>query len=112
VIEREIFDRFFTLSNVSVGPEIISNGVDGNWLGSVIFSKTQKNILIKHDFCIIGIREFNNSCTEEFYSALNYLSIQKSELDKFVNQIYLMEWEILETSKKPNIDNLRRRAYL
>lgn len=111
-MDRDIFDRFFSLGEVKVGPTICSLGTDGDWLGTVNIYTTKKNILLEEPRYIIGIREFNNILTQDLYNALKYLSIKKVEFDKLINQYYLFEWENIKEEKKPDVSRLQRRAYI
>lgn len=114
-IDRDIFDIFFSVAEVYVGPTIISPSSEGNWIGKVRIIPTKKNILIESKEIYVGIRVFNNTVTEEFYNALKYLAISKSEFDRFINHYYLMEWESTVSDYKPsvgNIEQFRNRIYL
>lgn len=110
-MDRIIFDKFFCLGEVYVGPEIISPSYDGNWLGKVRVIPTKNNVLIQESF-FVGVREFNNVVTEDLFNSLKYLSIEKSEFDRFVNKYYLIEWESTNITPKPNISSFLQRAYL
>ncbi len=107
-----LFEKFFSVGYVKVGPTIVTTGVDGNWLGSVQIYSTQKDIFLKDKFTCVGIRDFNNSITEELYSALQYLSIDKVRFDYFINGLFILEWESIEDTKKPDISTLKKRAYI
>lgn len=111
-MDRIIFDKFFCLGEVYVGPEIISPSYDGNWLGKVRIIPTKYNILMGKQSVFVGVREFNNVITEDLFNTLNYLSIEKSEFDKLVNKYYLIEWESTKMNPKPNISSFIHRAYL
>ena len=110
-MERYIFDKFFSLGEIKVGPTICSLGTDGDWLGTVNIYTTRKNVLLDKPNYIIGVREFNNVMTEDLYDALKYLSIKKDEFDKFINEYYLFEWENTKQEIKPDVSRLRKRAY-
>ena len=107
-----IFNNFFSLGEVKVGPTICSEGQDGNWLGFVNVYSTKKDLFLKEKKCSVAIREFNNIITEELYDALTYLSIDKTEFDFFINNYYLFEWENCSDPKKPDVSLLKRRAYI
>ncbi len=107
-----LFEKFFSVGHVKVGPTICSIGVDGNWLGSVQIYSTQKDIFLKNKFTCVGIRDFNNSITEELYSALQYLSIDKVKFDQFINSLFIVEWESIDEPNKPDISTLKKRAYI
>lgn len=107
-----IFQKFFSVGHVSIGPTIVSPHLDGSWLGSVQIYSTTKDIFLEKKYTCVGIREFNNSITEEFYNALNYLSIDKVRFDYFINNVYLMEWENCEGKIKPDISVFKKRAYI
>lgn len=111
-MDRDIFDRFFSLGEIKIGPTICSLHTDGDWLGTVNIYTTKKNVLLQGPLYVIGVREFNNAITEDLYNALKYLSIKKAEFDKFINEYYLFEWENSEEEKKPDVFRLQRRAYL
>jgi hypothetical protein len=111
-MDRSIFERFFSIGHVSIGPTIISPIHDGNWLGSVQVHSNTEDIFLERKFTVVGVREFNNTITIDLFNALNYLSIDKTEFDRFINQIYLYEWESTTISPKPDVSNLKIRAYI
>lgn len=111
-MDRIIFEKFFSIGHISVGPKIISHTTDGDWLGTVQIYPTTEDIFLNKKFTVVGVREFNNSITEDLYSALSYLSVNKVEFDRFINSIYVVEWESVSGQLKPDITNLLRRAYI
>ncbi len=106
------FEKFFSVGHVKVGPTICSIGVDGNWLGSVQIYSTQKDIFLKQKFTCVGIRDFNNTISEELFNALQYLSIDKVRFDYFINSLFIVEWESIDEPNKPDISTLKKRAYI
>lgn len=110
-MDRITFDKFFSLGHISVGPTIFSPSHDGNWLGSVQIISTNKNIFLERKITVVGIRDYNNSITEELYSALTYLAVDKVKFDYFINNLFIMEWESAP-NPKPNVDVLKKRAYI
>ncbi len=106
------FEKFFSVGHVKVGPTICSIGVDGNWLGSVQIYSTQKDIFLKHKFTCVGIRDFNNTISEELFNALQYLSIDKVKFDYFINSLFIVEWDSIDEPNKPDISTLKKRAYI
>ncbi len=106
------FEKFFSVGHVKVGPTICSIGVDGNWLGSVQIYSTQKDIFLKNKFTCVGIRDFNNTISEELFNALQYLSIDKVRFDYFINSLFIVEWESIDEPNKPDISTLKKRAYI
>jgi len=108
----QTFEKFFSIGHVKVGPTICSLGVDGNWLGSVQIYSTNKDIFLEKKFTTVGIRDFNNSITEDLYNALQYLSIDKVKFDFFINGLFILEWESITEEKKPDISILKKRAYI
>lgn len=110
-MDIEIFHKFFYLGEIKVGPTILSIHSDGDWLGTCYIHPTKKNILVNEDQFVIGIREFNNTITEDLYNSLKYISIKKSEFDKFINEKFLIEWEQLEDPTKPDVYRLKNRWY-
>lgn len=111
-MDRDVFDHFFCFGDVYIGPTILSSSDDGNWLGKVIIIPTKKNAFMESNNSYVGIREFNNLIDEELTTILKYLSIEKKEFDKFVNNYYLIEWQKSIYEKKPDISNLLIRSYL
>ena len=109
---NQIFQKFFSIAHISVGPTICSLSSDGDWLGTVHILSTNKDIFLEKKFSVVGIREFNNSVTEELYNAFLFLSIDKKDFDFFINELFILEWESITNEKKPNIDRLRKRIYL
>ena len=109
---NQIFQKFFSIGYISVGPTICSLSSDGNWLGTAHIFSTNKDIFLEKKFSVVGIREYNNTITEELYNALLFLSIDKSDFDLFINELFILEWESTNTEKKPDIDRLKRRAYI
>lgn len=110
-MDRIIFDKFFSLGEVYVGPQIISPSHDGNWLGRVRIVPTKYNVFMDKE-SYIGIREYNNVIDEKVFDLLKYISIKKSDFDKFINSYYLIEWESSKMEHKPNISSFIRRGYL
>lgn len=107
-----LFEKFFSVGNIKVGPTIISPfNVDGDILGSIQIYSTNKDFFLEKKVTGVVIRELNNIITEELYSALKYLSIDKSQFDYFINQLYIFEWESAP-NPKPNLDRLKNRAYI
>ncbi len=106
------FEKFFSVGHVKVGPTICSIGVDGNWLGSVQIYSTQKDIFLKNKFTCVGIRDFNNTISEELFNALQYLSIDKVKFDYFINSLFIVEWDSIDEPNKPDISTLKKRAYI
>lgn len=106
------FEKFFSIGNISVGPTIHSCGSDGAWLGSIQIFSTTNDIFLERKYTVVGIREFNNAVTEEFFNALKYLSIDKVRFDYFINSLFIFEWENSQIDKKPDISNLIKRAYI
>jgi len=106
------FEKFFSVGHVKVGPTICSIGVDGNWLGTVQIYSTQKDIFLKQKLTCVGVRDFNNTITEELYNALLYLSIDKVKFDQFINSLFIVEWESIDEPNKPDISTLKKRAYI
>lgn len=111
-MDRSIFERFFSIGDVSVGPTICSLHTDGDWLGTVKVYANKPEFFLQDKFTVVGVREFNNTITVDLYNALKYLSIDKTEFDRFINQIYLFEWEMTSEQPKPDVSNLKRRAYI
>lgn len=111
-MDRTIFEKFFSIGHITVGPTIISPISEGNWLGSVQIYSTNEDFFLEKKLTAVGVREFNNVITHELFNALNYLSINKTEFDRFINSLYLLEWESIENKHKPDISNLKRRAYI
>ena len=84
-----LFEKFFSVGDIKIGPTIISPyNVDGNILGYIQIYSTKKDIFLEKKVTGVVIRELNNTITEELYSALQYLSIDKVKFDYFVNQLY------------------------
>lgn len=108
-MNRGIFDVFFTLCEVSVGPTIISPTDGGNWIGRVKIIGTEKNILLKTKEQYIGIREYKTVLSDDVYNVLKYLTIEKSKFDYFINQYYLFEWENSDSKNKPDISCFKKR---
>ena len=106
------FEKFFSVGHVKVGPTICSIGVDGNWLGSVQIYSTQRDIFLKNKFTCVGIRDFNNTISEELFNALQYLSIDKVKFDYFINSLFIVEWDSIDEPNKPDISTLKKRAYI
>jgi hypothetical protein len=106
------FEKFFSVGHVKVGPTICSIGVDGNWLGSVQIYSTQKDIFLKNKLTCVGIRDFNNTISEELFNALQYLSIDKVKFDYFINSLFIVEWDSIDEPNKPDISTLKKRAYI
>lgn len=109
-MDRDIFNFFFYFGETKVGPTIYSLHTDGDWVGTVKLIPTKKNILLNNSHYIVGIREFNNSITDDLYNCLKYLAIKKSEFDRFINSYYMIEWESAD-SPKPDIWRLQHRMY-
>ncbi len=109
---NEVFSKFFSIGHVKLGPQITSVNCDGDWLGSVFIFSTKKDIFLKNGQTIVGIREYNNSVTEEFYTALTFLSMSKEEFDYLINKYFLQEWDCSDELKKPDVSNLKKRAYI
>jgi hypothetical protein len=107
-----LFEKFFSVGHVKVGPTICSIGVDGNWLGSVQIYSTQRDIFLKNKFTCVGIRDFNNTISEELFNALQYLSIDKVKFDYFINSLFIVEWDSIDEPNKPDISTLKKRAYI
>ncbi len=76
-----LFEKFFSVGYVKVGPTIVTTGVDGNWLGSVQIYSTQKDIFLKDKFTCVGIRDFNNSITEELWGCPPTLIVLDNLMD-------------------------------
>lgn len=108
-MNRRVFDNFFSLCEVSVGPTIITAGLGGCWLGTVKIVGTYKNTLIKSKTQYIAIREFHNVYSEELLNALKYLSIEKSDFDDLITKYYLFEWENSDFEPKPNVISVKNR---
>ena len=106
-----LFEKFFSIGDIKVGPTIISTATDGNWLGTAHIFSTNKDIFLTNKSCIVGIRDYNNTITQELYNALNYLSIDKTEFDYFMNGLFIREWLGVDYPK-PDISILRNRAYI
>lgn len=107
-----LFEKFFSVGDIKIGPTIISPfNVDGNILGTIQIYSTKKDIFLEKKVTGVVIRELNNTITEELYSALQYLSIDKVKFDYFMNQLYIIEWESAP-SPKPDVDVLKKRAYI
>lgn len=108
-----ILQKFFSLGQIKVGPTIISPlASEGNFLGSIQILSTKKDFFLEKKETVVLIRDYNNTITEELFTALQYLSIDKVLFDYYMNSIYLMEWETCEMENKPDISSLRRRAYI
>lgn len=109
---EQIFQKFFSVGHISVGPTICSLSHDGNWLGSVQIISTNKDIFLERKFTVVGIRDYNNSITEELYNALTYLAIDKVKFDYFINNLFIIECESSSEEKKPDISILKKRGYI
>lgn len=106
------FEKFFSIGSVKIGPTIISLSTEGNILGNIQLVSTQKDIFLPNKITGVIIREFNNTISQDLYNALQYLSIDKVKFDLYMNELFILEWESSNEIKKPDISNLRRRAYI
>ena len=108
-----IFQKFFALGHIKVGPTIISPlAVEGNFLGSIQIFPTKKNIFLENNQTVVLIRDFNNTISTDLSTALQYLSIDKTDFDFFMNELFIFEWESIDNQIKPDISILRKRAYI
>ena len=110
-MDRTIFDRYFSLGEVSVGPTIISGSVEGNYIGKVKVYSTKKNIFFESRHSFVYIRDYYNTLTEELNFALKNLSIEHKEFEKFINDYYLIEWQTCFDNNKPDVSSLLLRNH-
>ena len=107
-----VFENFFSVGHISVGPTIISQSVLGNYLGAVQIYSTKKDIFLKNKLTSVGIRDYDNMISEDLSNAFKYLSIDKNEFDYFINNLFILEWESISNKIKPDISNLKKRHYI
>jgi len=110
-MDRTIFDRYFSLGEVTVGPTIFSDTHEGNYLGKVKVYSTKKNIFLKSMFTFVYVSEYKNTITEDLNFALKNLDIEKKEFEKFINYYYLIEWQTCYDLTKPDISYFLQRNY-
>jgi hypothetical protein len=106
------FEKFFSIGSINIGPTIVSISQDGNILGSIQLISTEKDIFLPNKSSGIIIREFNNTISQDLFNALQYLCIDKVKFDYYMNELFILEWESSDEIKKPDISNLKRRAYI
>lgn len=109
-MDRRLFDKFFSLGHISVGPTVITP--DGNWVGKVQIFSTKNDFFLNNKVTLIGVKEFENVVSEDMCNALKYLCIEKNDFDRFITKCYIIEWESMESNSKPDISLLRKNVYL
>lgn len=107
------FEKFFSIGHIKIGPTIISPlASEGNMLGQIQLISTLKDIFLPNKNTTVIIRDFNNTISQDLYTALQYLSIDKVKFDYYMNELFIMEWESSHEKNKPDISVLRKRAYI
>jgi len=109
-MNQKIFDTFFRVGEIKIGPTVMSLNTHGDTLGKVYLHPTDKNLFFSNeDYVVISINKFYCSYVWKLYDILPYIGISESELDRYMCELYIDEWEKSENPQKPRIDYLKQR---
>lgn len=110
-MNEKLFNKLFTVTDIQIGPTILSLNSHGEILGKIYLKPTDKCPLKDTmDFVVISVCESYCTYSWEFYNLLPYLGFRESELDEYFTKLYYDKWVQDDITKnKPNISSITRR---
>lgn len=110
-MNEKLFNKLFTVTEIQIGPTVLSLNSHGSILGKIYIQPTDKCPLkFDMNFIVISVCESYCTYTWEFYNMLPHIGFTESELDEYFTKMFFERWIQDDVSKnKPDISSIIRR---